>query len=152
MSRKSKPRTRDKQEIPAGLYDRARKKIGMGLVQIKQFKDAASLKIYCDSLSPQTNPDARPKKGKVTEPPKVDDSMPDRFEIDSNMETNVIRNRAQFDEANKQEELCRIRRIYGRVDPVMIISDSCMVPVMGKNKLKQNARLLVTHYTIIMKE
>ncbi len=149
---KKQNRIRTKLNIPQALYDRARKQIGMSVEKIASYPDAKSLKAYCDKVSPRTNMDARPKRGKVSVPErKIAPIVPDKFEFDSKMEVSKFQNRTQFDNANLQAELRRINRVH-EAQPVRIITDSGMKPVQGKNKFGQSARLLVTHYTIIMKE
>ncbi len=137
--------------VPTELYNRARKQIGISREKIASFDDAAALKAYCDKISPQTNPDGRPKRGVVPKMEPSEEVMPDKFEIDSKMEVNVARNRNQFDDAKLQAELMRINRTYGRQEPVRIVRDSNMKPEQGKNQHHQNTRLLVTHFTIFMK-
>ena len=133
------------------LYDRARK-IGMSAEMIATYPDEDALKKACDGISPQTNPDARPKEG-VIPPPKVYDKMPDKFEFDSKLEAKFItQNRASFDENNLKAKLRRINRRYGAQKPVKIVKTVTFKPVKGiDEKTRLSCRFLVTHFEIFMK-
>ena len=153
MAKKTNKTTKkkNKKNFPVELYKRARG-CGLGDGQIESYASAEELKSKCDRLSPRTNPDARPKKGVVKPGTHVKPDMPDKFEFDSKMEAGAYTNRDQFDRTNLQAELRRINRTYGTHDPVRVLTDQSNKPVDGKDTLGRNAKVLVTHYTIFMKE
>jgi len=125
------------------LYDRARKKIGMSDAMIASYPSAEALKQACDGMHPKSNPDARIKEGKRSEPVKFDENRPDKFTLESVMETKfAMQNRLHFDEGNLQALLRNINRQYGEQKPVRIIKDMNLVP---------KKRELVTKFEIYFK-
>ena len=137
------------QEQNPDLYNRAIYKVGMTNAMIATYPDAKSLKEVCDIIHPQSNPDAYPKRGSVPKPVIHTEKVPDKIEIDSNMEAKFIsRNRAQFDEQNLQAELRRINRKYGSQNPVKIVKTTTFNQVNGKNADRVPCKVLVTHYEI----
>jgi len=136
-------------EIPLSLFERARKKVGMTNEVIATYPDAKSLKEVCDKIHPKSNPDAYPKRGSAPKPVIYTEKVPDKIEIDSNMEAKFIsRNRAQFDEQNLQAELRRINRKYGSQNPVKIVKTTTFNQVRGRNADRVACKVLVTHYEI----
>jgi len=128
------------------------KKVGFTDRQIEQFANDDILNATCDSVSPQTNPDARPKRGIVPEKKDRPDDMPDQFDFVSELECRQsTTNRAQFDRDNLNAELRRINRRYGSYEPTAIERDASKTPIDGKDKHGRDAKLLVTKYTIYYK-
>lgn len=149
MAKKTSKKKTNK--FPKELYDRARK-IGLAPEVIAAMPSAEALKAKCDTISPRTNPDAKPQKGEVPEP-KDNGKIPANFEFESMLEARLLScNRQQFDEANLQAELRKMNRKYGTHKPVRILRDECSKPVRGKNKVGQNAKMYVTKFTVIYKD
>ena len=140
-----------KNKIDPKLIKRA-KNIGMGPQQIASFKTDKDLKAKCDRISPNTDPDRKVKKGVIKPGTHVKVDIPDVFELDSSMEFSRYTNRTHFDECSLQAELRRVNGVYGTHIPVRIVKDQSNKPVQGKNKLGQNAKMLVTHFTIYYNE
>ncbi|MHC4387341.1 MAG: hypothetical protein ACYSX1_01905, partial [Planctomycetota bacterium] len=141
-----------REPFPPELVERA-KKIGMSPEMIDTYADAATLKAACDKISPQTNPDYRLQQGEAPTTVLVSaEKMPDKFEFESRLEAKfMMRNRPQFDEANLQTELRKIRRRYGNVEPVKIVKTTTFKPVKGVTEDKLAAKFLVTKFEIFMK-
>lgn len=138
-------------QFPAELVERARK-IGMSPEMIATFPDETSLKNGCDRISPQTNPDYRPKQGVVPKTVTMPDIMPDKFEFESRLECKfMMRDRRQFDESNLQAELRRINRKYGAQKPVKIVKTVTFDRRRGVNDDRIAADFFVTHFEIFMK-
>ena len=136
-------------QISRELYDRARKQVGLSDELIARYTDGTKFKQYLNGISPKTNPDLRVKAVKIPKPVQLEDNMPDKFEFESKLEVKFLgQNRAQFDEQKLQEKLRAINRKYGAQKPVRIIKDMDCIPVDGFNKLKQNAKLLITKIVI----
>lgn len=143
---------KSKQKTASNLLIQRAKKIGLSDEQIATYPDAESLKRKCDEISPRTNPDAQPKRGKIPAPAKYDDSLPDVIEFDSKLEAKFITaNRAQFDEASLKDKLMFLNRKYGPCEPVSIEKVVDRKPVDGITKHKLAAKFLVTHYKLIMR-
>ncbi len=151
MATKKANKKKNTKGFPTDLYKRARR-AGMGEEQIASFATAEDLKAKCDRISPNTNPDSKVKKGVVKKGTHVKVDMADVFEVDSSMEASKYASRMHFDNGNLQAELRRVNRIYGTHIPVRILMDQSNKPVQGKNKLGQNAKMMVTHFTIYYKE
>ena len=140
--------------IPKDLYKRARKVVGMSDSQIVAQQDTASLKAFCDRVSPGTNPDALPKEVPTADRNQAGfvDAPPESVEFDSKLEAkNMSCNRLMFDESSLQVELRKINRKYGARTPIRIVLDRGMKAVYSKNKDNKNAKMLVTHYTVFYK-
>ncbi len=136
-------------QISRELYDRARKQVGLSDELIARYTDGTKFKQYLNGISPKTNPDLRVKAVKIPKPVQLEDNMPDKFEFESKLEVKFLgQNRAQFDEQKLQEKLRAINRKYGAQKPVRIIKEMDCIPVDGFNKLKQNAKLLITKIVI----
>lgn len=132
------------------LYKRA-KKAGVTKEQMDSFPDDEARKAYLDRVSPQTNPDARPKEG-TPKPAQQFEPMPDKFEFDSKLEAQfIMTNRIQFDENNMQAKLREINRKYGPGKPVKIVKTMTFKPVKGVTKDKLSAKFLITHFVVFMK-
>lgn len=138
--------------IPQTLYVRAKEKVGMTNEMMATYPDIESLKKACDRIHPKSNPDAYPKQGEAPKSVKYEDNMPDKFEVDSMMEAKFIsQNRAQFDEANLQDELRRINRKYGAHNPVKIVKTTTFNQIRGMNKDRIACKVLVTKFEIYFK-
>jgi hypothetical protein len=139
-------------KFPENLLIRAKKKVGMSDIQIANYKTPEELKQFLDSVSPQTNPDAKAKRSKPPKQKQHTERMPDKFEFDSKLEVRLIGvNRTQFDENNLQLELRKINRKYGAQMPVKVVKTVNYGVVNDVNKEKQRAKMLITHFEIFMK-
>ena len=144
-------RKKTKKKIDAAVISRA-KKVGLTDDRIALYPNTESLKTALDGMSPQTNPDARVKPGVIPEPKVYDKGMPDKFEIESKLETRLMSlNRNQFDENNLQAKLRWINRKYGVQMPVKIVKSMTFKPVNAKNEQNQNTKVLVTKFEIFLK-
>jgi len=127
-------------------------KIGMSPEMIETYPDAESLKKACDKISPSSNKAGRAKYGPLPKPVQHPEPCPDKFEIESRLETRLSStNREQHDEVNLQSKLRWINCKYGAQKPERIIRDASNIPVDGKDRVGRNAKVFVTKYTIIMK-
>ncbi len=138
--------------VPQALYDRAKKVVGMTDNMMVSFGTVAGLKNACARIHSKSNPYAQPKLEVVPPAPVYEDKRPNLFEYNSKLESKFIsQNRAQFDEANLQQELRRINRKYGPQKPVKIVSTMTFKPENGVNEHRLSAKFLVTHYEIYMR-
>jgi len=146
--KKTKKVTKKKVLVDPKVIARA-KKIGMRDDRIALFQNTESLVEYLNGISPQSDPDAKVKAGVLPPAKKYDKGMPNKFEIESKLETSQLsRNRAQFDESNLQAELRRINRKYGAHKLDKVVRTVMYKAVHVKNKLKQTVKVLVTKFEI----
>ncbi len=132
--------------FPKKLVDRARK-IGLSPEMIETYPNAIALKAKCDSISPKTNPAARPKT--ASGPAMHLEPVPDKYEFTSYLEALFFGvNREQHDYQVLQSTLRMVNRKYGASEPVKIRKTEICKPVSVKDK---DGKFLVTEYVIFYK-
>ena len=138
--------------IPEALYERATKKVGLDHSQIVAYPDVESLKRFCDTVHPASNPDAMPKAA-VLPPPAAKEEPPNKIQFDSKLEAQfVTMNRASFDNNTLQAEMRKVNRKYGTQKPVRITTDQACNAVDAKNERGISVKYLITHFVVYYKE
>ena len=145
----AKKKSKKKKSIfPKELVNRARK-IGLSTEMIETYPNAIALKAKCDSISPKTNPAARPKTVSSPGPAMHPEQVPDKYEFTSYLEAQFFGiSREQHDNQELQAALRLVNRKYGASEPVKTRKTETCKPVSVEGK---DGKYLVTEYVIFYK-